>query len=379
MFYPWLRTFALLIVSLIGLSSTAAWSQTVQQEQAKLTQLEQRLSSLETERQVKQSALSTTRAQLSEASKADSPEKAQLQQAEQQLRAAEAQYNADPSSTNESKVKNLKFKFALAERKYKKANTEVASLQKNIDQIDSDLKTLSQQISSTTDEIKTQQTALNSAKARVSEQQRKASAQKQQQIAEEQRLKQLAAEAEIARLKAELAERDRAEKERAEAEKTQATAAVTATKAKAPVKPEQPQVAAKVDTPKQTAQAPQKADPSAPKITLLSDKAAAQSFQQQLEQLLQQEEKRKRVAYNKILNVKDSSGSAKAKTLKSIGANHFRCNAKLPAGDVSLSVGFSRWQQTIDPSIAGRDFVFILDNRNEKAPELVYFDKAFAI
>lgn len=374
---------------LIGAINPAI-SQSLAQEQTKLSNLNAELKSLATENDTLTKEIASNKAQLEQLSTTSSPEKEALDQAKANLAKAEA----NDSPENQSVISNAKFKLALAERKYKKANSQQFELSEKIGQLESTVAQNTARMSELESQISTQQTLISQIKTKQLAEER-ALRDKQQQLLEQQKLEAEKAKQEVARLKA-LLEAEKAQEQAASAAPVPvpaaapAPASTAATPAPASTPPASAEAAATeapaaepISKPQQlaneiaeqkksqSAKEPSKAGTSA---ILLTSKDQVQAEQTRLNTLLEQRD-RKKNKFNKILNIKPASGEGEteAATLKALGHDQYRGANELKQGDFIFVVGFYRWRQTIEND---GEFQFILDASDPKNPRLVYFNKA---
>lgn len=391
------------------LTANTVLAQTVSAEKAKLEGMQASIATLQATVKSLQAEQSSAQAALDEVSNLDSPEKTALDTAQQMLDDANAVFSADPSPENKSRLKNTEFKFALAERKFKKANEQFAGAEQAAAEIAPKLAAAQQQLTTLITSLAAQQVTLE--KTQVTEQKRRN---------EESLLKQQAAAAEIASLRAELEQQKRQEQARklaeqqrlnAEAEakalaaeqaRQKATAAQAAlANLKPTAKPSAEQAAAaKPAAPTsvvETATAPQTAVPKlVPAVTqpaiqsaiqldptavaaanktsgvlFLSSKQQVQAEESRLQQAIKDANKKK--GYNRILNIKSvASTESTAHTLRPLGNEQYRGKATIDAGDNIFSIGFNSWPQTVK-STDNNTYIVIFDRSNPKQPRLVYY------
>lgn len=376
MFPKWLHiVFILATASLFSLSGHTQSAATAQQ---KLTALQGQLQQKQADLTNYQQELAAAKAAREPMQSSSGPEKDKLDKAASALAEAQATYEADPSDTNQARVKNAEFKHALAERKYKKANEEVFELDEKITSLSKQVTATSAEVTALNQKVAQQKMAVE--KARTAE-----VAAKQAREAEELRMKAAAAEAETARLKQEMERREREEAARKAAELAAAQKAAAAKKA-AVAKPAAPAIpapaapAVAAAAPKSTAAAPAapaKDDP----VVLLTTKEAVVAEQQRLETILASEDK-SRKGFNKILNVKPvaadgSAGPSEANSLQALGHNQYRGIARLKGGKSMFVIGFNKWVETV-PGSGSQDYIVVLDLSDEAKPHLVYYPESLA-
>jgi hypothetical protein len=408
MYHKWLSATLLLLITL--LSGAGAVAQTLDAEQTKLAELEQQLQDLQSRQQQWQTELAAKQAELEPLLGQTSPEAAELDIAQKNLDAATAAYQADPSSDNKAKLKNTEFKYALAERSFKKANSQQFSLKEEIQQISTELASASEQTASISEKIHQQRQLVDN----VTVQQRAAEEARQEQ---ERKLKAEAAAAEIARLKAQLAAQKKAEQKAREdaalaaqaaaksalssaaASPTTSTAATTATPEAAPAKVESTPIIAPTTAPVTTNPVPVTTNP-VPATTnpatatetdsnnsgaiLFTTREQVQSETQRIKALLATPDTGKGTRYNKILNIKPlnsdgETGRTEANTLHALGHYQYRGKAKLNPGEAIFIVGFNRWRQQLPNAPLGTEYIFIYDASDNKNPRLVYYSSSLEI
>lgn len=364
------------ILALSLVCSLQVNAQTAKAEQQKLTAMQGKVAQKRTEMQQFKQELESAKAARASMSEGAGPEKDELDKAAAALEEAKATAAADPSDTNDARVKNAEFKHALAERKYKKANAELYDLEDRIDGLSSQMSATSGEIDSLDKQIAAQQLAVEQART-------KEVAAKKAQEAELQRMKAEAAAAEQSRLKAELERKQREEAARKAAELAAAekAAAAKAAAAKAPAAPAMAAPAPKAPA-AATSAAPAAAAAAGSNIVLLTSKQAVADEQKRLQDLLATPDRGK-PGYNKILNVKPigpdgQPGASEAHSLQPLGHNQYRGVARIKGGAAVFVIGFHNWQQTVPGSAEAKDYVVVLDASDSKSPRLIYYPESLA-
>lgn len=371
--HQWLPVVTLLLLSLFVGSGAAA--QSVGTEQAKLTGYQQKLVQLQSQQKTKQADRARKEAELAPLLTQTSPEKDALTKTLSDRDAAAAKFAADPTAGNKSKLKNLEFKVALAERKYKKANSQQAALQSDIKQLSNDVDSTSKEIVTLTAAISAQQIAVEKARSA------QAAWQQSQQVQRE-KDKAAAAEAELAKLRAEIEQTKLAEqaaKEAAAKDAAAAAAAAAYTVPSAAVATDSPKIVGSADNAdvqriaeRNTNDAPA----TDPTKLLLTTKEEVAVEQARLEKAIAAAGGSK-TKTNKILHIKSVIQGNKIRksdsnSLRALGSDQYRGNATVRAGDTIFVVGFNRWREKV-PGTADTKYTFILDASDKKSPRLVYF------
>ncbi|MEE8057900.1 MAG: hypothetical protein V3T17_08700 [Pseudomonadales bacterium] len=376
MCHKWLNTSIFLLIVIF--SNSTAVAQSLSAEQAKLAVFETQLGELQTDQQQLQAELSKKKTELGPLLNQSSPEKDNLDAALNNVDKAKADYEANPTTENKSRLKNAEFKHMLAGRKFKKANAQQFTLQQ-------ETKELAEQLTVTHSEIATLTSNVNAQRLAVEKSRAQQLARQQANREQKQKLKAKAAATEIARLKAQIEEQEKVELAR-----KAAAAAALATKAAAPSVP-----TATVPAPSNNTATPISLTKSSPIVTktapvpanksakhtgaiLLTTKEQVQVEEQRLMVLLATPEEKKRSKYNKILNVRPVSansavGKAQTNTLYALGHNQYRGNITITAGDIIFIVGFNRWRQQVPTTPEGTEYTVIFDTADTKNPRLVYF------
>ncbi len=384
--YPhWLSAASFLFITALSCTiCTTATAQSVSSEQAKLANIEQQLTALQTRQQQLQASLNEKKAQLQPMLKQEPPGKSDLDTALRNLDKAKAAYQTTPTAENKSVLKNIEFKLALAERKYKKANAQRFTLEKEIAELSAQLTASGNEASLLTSSISKQLLAVNKAR---SQQQAKELARREQ----EQKLKAEADAAEIARLKAQLEKREKAEKARIAA----AALAAEVPEAKAPATK-----APAIPTTGLVAQTPATTPPPTPSpaatandesstdnshAILLTTKDQLKAEEQRIKALLASPGKRKSSYRNAILYLKavTSSGTTRKSrpyTLRPLGHNQYRGKARLgPGKKITFAIGRYTWsQKTPVISKGSTKYTFLFDGTDSKQPRLVYYPSSLS-
>ena len=433
-FIKWPRAvIALLLCFCINIPAVA---QSVAAQQASLAASEKQLEALIVEQQQIETAIADTQTELSQLNNQPSAEKDELDAAKKLLDEATNLHRRDPTADNKAKMSNAAFKHALAERKFKKANTQLVETELKRDELTEQLAATDQQITLLKQRIDRQRKAI--------ERQIALQASKAKQQAIEQRK----AQAEIERLRAELAKQKQpplpdtktkvaavaapaivAPTEKgAEPVKTAANSTVVPKSpeepktptapggsktpaapegSKTPATQEEPKTPAAPEGPKTPAAPEGPKTPGAPKapnavkkvtstanngtenilpegkgIFLLTTKEQVQAEEKRLAKLQTKAGKR-RSRYNKILNIKTvrpngSISRPKSTELRALGNNQYKAKVKIKNSQVVFVVGFDSWRQSINRKPGGTNFVFIYDASNKDEPRLVYYDQSLS-
>lgn len=380
---PRLSAASLVLVLVTLLTTTTVCAQTVSAEKARLQSIQASLAALQASIEPLQAEHSAAQAALAKASSLDVPEKTALDAAQQMLDEALAVFNAEPSPENKARLKNTEFKYALAERKFKKANKQLASAKQTAEQAATKLTAAQQQLAALTTSLAEQQLTLE--KTEVAEQKRRN---------EENLLQQQAAAAEIARLKAELEQQKRREQARQQAEQQRLKAEAEA-KALAAAQAREKAAAAQAALTNVAITASEEAAATTfTTIPITTAEAAATSKQAGIiflsaRELVQAEELRLQQAlqapgnkskdYNKILNIKTVEANAKsmAYQLRPLGNEQYRGKVTLQAGDNIFSIGFNSWPQTVQDN-GDNSYIVIFDRSNPEEPRLVYYPESLS-
>ncbi|MGK0498800.1 MAG: hypothetical protein ACJAYG_000431 [Oceanicoccus sp.] len=397
-------------VLLLTLITSIASAQTLIAEQGKLEKYQQQLLNLQQQQQQLSTQLQQTDTELKPLLGQNSPEQEKLNAAQEARAQAKANLEAEPSNTNKSKLKNNEFKYALAERKFKKANAKQFQLQETSLQLNTQLVEL-------TDNIKKLQQQ-NVQQSKIVEQTRADELSTQQaQLMENQRLKAVAAEAEVTRLKAQLAAQEQQQKQQqlqrlqaeaaakaettrkakvaADAALTQNTApaqatttasAINALTASVPYVKAAPDAISAADTnpAKPTATSVVTADIINNKIRFLATVSDIQAEQQRIATILATTDTKKTSRYNKILNVKRvSTDGALSKSvshrIRPKGHNIYQGEALLKGGNTLFTVGFSRWRhKVLSINEAGSKYQVIYDGSDTQDIKIHYYLSSMA-
>lgn len=396
MLHQWFSILCMLVVA--TMITAPAQAQSSGAEQDKLLRYEQTLKQRQTDLQQFEQALSRAKSTLAPMGTLSGPELDELNETLKELDEAKAVYDAEPSDDNKARLKNIEFKQALAERKFKKANAGQLELQEQIDKLSAQISQAQSDISKLTADIGRQ-------KATVEQTRTMELATRRAQEAEEQRKKADAAQAEIARLKAQLEQQRRDETSRkaaeleasrkaaAEAAKLKATVAATATTTN-------PTASVAADIANNTANnstvpattatampANSTAASSSPAskstgVLFLSNQQAVLAEQKRLEAILAKPDT-SRHRYNKILNIKPinasgESGTAESNTLNFLGNEQYRGEIELTGGEALFVIGFNRWRVIIPDAPKGTFYTVLFDNSDPKNLRLVYYPRALS-
>ncbi len=340
--------FALIIAAGLAGAGSSAFAQGLEAEQTTLTSHQKELVALQTKQKQLQESIDGNQSKLDGMRAESSPEQQVLLSAQTEMDVANANYEADPSAENKARLSNTRFKLALAERKFKKANSSYSDLETVISAQNAELASNNRAIATATVAITTSQAAIKSisdqqlADERAMRTQQQQALQQSQQQLEAQRKESAAAQAEVERLKALLATGGAAAAGTAAASSSAASskaAPAPAPKAapQAAAKPAPkaaPQVAAKpapkaVAKPATAAAATKTAalDSSTIKSPYLSSKEQVQAEQKRLAALMKKPDD-KRESFNKILNMKPAASNGEkvkttAETLKPLGHGQY--------------------------------------------------------
>ncbi|MBL4828226.1 MAG: hypothetical protein JKY66_11050 [Spongiibacteraceae bacterium] len=363
LFSKWPRAITVILFCLC--ISTPINAQTLQSLKNSLAESGKRIDALNAEQERLYADISTNNATLTALSNTASPEKVKYEEAKIQLDQATEDHRSKRTSKSKAIMSNAAFKHALAERRYKKANTNEISLQEKNTALNNKLTKNTNRLDALNRSHKQyeKKIALKSTELARSQQ-----ALKEKNALQQQR----AAEAEILSLKAALAQKD--------------SPPSIAIQAKLPTK----QVV--LPTPKPitptiantaTAKPPEKTSASiGGDIVLLSTKEQVKEEEQRLKDLDTKLGK-KRSRYNKVLNIKTarSNGSlsrAKANTLRALGNKQYQAVVRLKHATFVFSIGDKQWRATTPKTFKNTKYVFIYDETNTESPRLLYFDKSLS-
>ncbi|MFA7555503.1 MAG: hypothetical protein WCY88_14740 [Spongiibacteraceae bacterium] len=373
--HKWLNTLGLFLITFIY--SNLSIAQTLHAEQQELAKYQQQLSTLQAQQQQLQASLQKNNQALKPLLQKKSPEQELLNDAQEQLNQAKINFQAENSPDNQARIKNAEFKYALAERKFNKANEDLVELQQKTDELNAQLAATNNKITN----LNKQKDAQHALIAKLKAQQ----ADTQSRQAEQQKLTAAAAQAEIARLKAQLKQQEleaQAKIERAREEAATVAATVTTankvnTTTTAAVIPA---ATAKAQTTQLNAAATIQKTQG---ITLLNNTDQVRAEESRIKQLLATETGSRDKGYNKILNIKiiDSNGNAgpaEANSLRPLGHDNYRGTVTLNNGTNLFSIGFNRWEQQVSAAGAGTKFEVIYDESNPKTPRLIYYPAILA-
>ncbi len=321
-----------------------------------LRQQQQEIEAIETQRQLLRSKLNELQNKMAVASDKDIPEKAALEAAQALFEQTSEDFEREPTSEHEAKFYNAEFKLHLAERRYRKANSELDALETEYESIKAELSELRQAQADAAAKIEQQKSAI------ASEKQRRQNAELARAKAESE-----AAKRELERLRAELEERERA---------PAAAAAKPAPKpaAKVQVASRSPAAAAPALTKASTkaSNEPMELDDN---FFLLTSASQVAAEKERLEKLLGN--RGVKVRTNKILNIRQfvdgSEAERSSHRFRGLGNYQYRAEAPLAAGESRLRVQFDRWNIKLDPAHGGQDFVFLMDASDRDNPRLVAY------
>ncbi len=329
----------LLIVCLFSSPVFAqASAQNIERLEQKQAELRKQEESLRLEAQALSQAMAT-------AETADGPGKAAYDEAIANFEEASEQYEADPSPTNKSRVRNAEFKLHLAERKYRSSNDELRKLEEQQDQAEAQL------------------------------------------IAVRSEIEDISAKLPV--LRQQLAER----REREKAEKARAEARARERAAQADSQPAPQQTAAAAQQAEPASSPPQQAPQTAAKpaangepieldrnFTLLTNRAQVLTELANLE--LRVGGDSLKIRSNKILNVRHFVDGEEVEKnshrFKGLGNYQYRADAVLKPGQNRLRVSFSRWNITMPESFGNQEMVILMDASDRNAPQIVCFPAKLA-
>jgi hypothetical protein len=335
----------LIAFSLLGMMTSASFGQTLYSERSKLNALQQEQKGLiETNSDIEQN-LESIKEELTEI-KSTAPSDNAYDEAKANLAASEDTLAADPSSTNQAKVDNAKFKLLLAERKYKKNNKELFDLEREQRQLSASLVSNNRRSEEISGQVVSLTAIVGSLQANKAKNAKAAAEAKSKQ-------QQLDSEREIAQLREKLAQRE------AEAE----AAAV------AELAEQEAQAAAE-----QQALAAEQADAAEPELPALeyqqvfvaSDKAAASKAMAAYDAGASTQGKKGRSS--KIINIKNYRNgnlvNQSSKSLKNSGNKHYKTKVQLRTGVIAFIVGSTRLEGIIESSEDREMFIALLDARD---------------
>ncbi len=388
MHYQRLSTIFFLLVTL-GFCATSN-GQSNKTAQAELASLQHQSTELQARQKQLQSTIKKREAQLQPLLKKSPVGKDKLDRAQKTLDKASADYRAELTLGNKSIRKNAEFKYALAQRKFRKANAERFSLEGDIEDIAAQLATLDSEASALTGRIAKQRKAVSDAR---SQQQAKERArlikarnlQTHKQARREQQNQNNAAE--IEHLKAQLEQLEKEKQARlASVARTKAAATSTAAQT-SPVKSVPVQKTAKAEPAKDTSRTSRRVNTAAAILdnssaVMLTTKAAVMAEKRHLQQLLNTPRARKNLYKDKILFTKSvtADGTVKRRSrpnkLRALGHHQYHGQVRLRAGEVIFLVESSSWRQDQSSEVSSGRYKVILDGRDNDNPRLVYYPAA---
>lgn len=359
--HPLLQIFAVLLIATLATSSTFA--QTVQAEQTKLSKLEESLAEQQISQTQLQQLLDQKDAELNALNGQESPEAKAVEIARQTVAQAQANLTASPSATNEAKLKNERFKLALAERKFKKANAELFATQEQLAETQQQLSESLSATNTLATQIADQRLAVEKARTQAAT---RTAAQAQIKLEEQQRLNSEQANAEIARLRAELEQKELAEQDRmaqevlqAEAERLsqQAAAAKTASTQVQPQAPEPNQGSATfLETRQQVTEEELRIQ------TILADISNVPATSKKLD----------------VIMLRNSTKS-KAVALEPLGNELYKVTIKFSNGPSKLEMESLFWEQEFKfAELGGVNCTVIFDNTDSSKPRLIYYPSRYS-
>jgi DNA repair exonuclease SbcCD ATPase subunit len=349
---------------------TAQQSRIIQQQ---LNNSEQELTRLKTEQLQLIAAGSQIDSTLAPLLVSENPEKIQLDKTMAELAQSEENFNSNPSPENKAKLKNTKFKFALAERKFKKSNAHLFELQEKNQKNKEQLSANKKSISKLTTTIANQRKQLEQVKSQEFSQQ-------QTRKVEEQKIEAEAAQAEIARLKAELEEQKLALKK---AEEKTMTVTTTTVEKDSYEQKELPTSLA-VDEVITTPQKPTRIE-GINGITLLLSPEEVKSHEDMIANTLAQVRGKLYSSKKLRMHIKPATKNPtevnnedKKLILKPIAPGLFRGTISLDSGDTLFQLRSTEWRQVIPPTDS-KDYTLYLDNSDKKNPKLTYYPQTLLV
>jgi hypothetical protein len=341
----------LIAFSLLGIMTSASFGQTLYSERSKLNALKlEQKGLLETNIDIEQN-LQSIKEETAEV-KLTAPSDNAYEKAKANLAAIEEVLATDPSSTNQAKVDNAKFKLLLAERKYKKNNKELFDLEKEQQQLSASLvsnnrrsKEISGQIVSLTAIVST----LQASEAKNTKAAAEAKSRQQQ----------LDSEREIAQLREKLAQREAEAEAAAVVELAEQEA-----QAKAEVLADQQALAAEQAV--SPAKAAEPATDAYQQVVVVSDKAVASKAMAAYN--ARSSEQGKKGRSSKIISIKNYRNgnlvNQSPKSLKNSGNRHYKTKVQLRTGRIAFLVGNTRLEGNIESSEDRVMFIALLDARD---------------
>jgi hypothetical protein len=357
--YLLLQTLFTVLVATLAASSS--FSQTIQAEQIELTKLEQRLTEQKTTQVRLQQQLDQKESELAGIDNQDSPEAQTMEAARQEMQRAQRVFAAEATETNEAKLKNEEFKFALAERKYKKVNETLFDLKEEVVDLKQQLAESANITNNLNQQIADQRLTIEKTRSQIA-------AQNQAQLEQQKRLDSEQANAEILRLKAELEQKELDEQKR--------IAALEAIKAESEQLKQQVAVATASAQP-QTSQI-QTTVPDQGNAIFLSTRQQVESEELHLKTILANTESIPTT--DKTLQVTMLRNSTKNKTitLEPLGHELYKVQTKLFSGDSVFEVDSVTWQQYFELGLGGETCIVVLDNSDSSKPRLIYYPSKYS-
>jgi chromosome segregation ATPase len=334
--------------------ANTALSQNAASEQAKLDKYQQQLSKLQAQSKQIASEISKKQAELEGLKQQSSPEQEAVDEAQQMVDQAKAEFNDTPSEANLSKITNAEFKLKLAIRKFNKANGEAGKLADDIDALSQKATTNTGDINKLQQQIAQQKTKLQQAQKRELAAAEEA---KQAKLLAKQKAEAEAAKAEVERLKAMLAAQ--------EAEKAKAAVAKAAPETKAAPAPAPVAKAAPTQAAQKVAN---------PVVTYLTDAAEASKLIGQFNDAANANKGQN--LKNLVLHIRGDKNLAI--TLFAAGNGIYKGKAKVRSGNTVLEVAPNTWNTEISGDLHKEFVTFIYDSSNPDAPRIVYFEAALA-
>jgi DNA repair exonuclease SbcCD ATPase subunit len=335
----------LISFSLLGMMTSASFGQTLYSERSKLNALKQEQKGLiETNSDIEQN-LESIKEELTEI-KSTAPSDNAYDEAKANLAATEETLATDPSSANQAKVDNAKFKLLLAERKYKKNNKELFDLEKEQQQLSASLVSNNRRSEEISGQVVNLTAIVGSLQANKAKNAKAAAEAKSKQ-------QQLDSEREIAQLREKLAQREAEAKAAAVAELAEQEAQAKAEAAAA----QQALAAGQIASP---------AIVEYQQVFVAGDKAAASRAMAAYDAGASEQGKKGRSS--KIINIKNYRNgnlvNQSSKSLKNSGNRHYKTKVQLRTGVIAFIVGSTRLEGIIESSEDRVMFIALLDSRD---------------
>ncbi|WP_372798188.1 hypothetical protein [Litorivivens sp.] len=270
---------------------------------------------------------------------ADGPEKTAYEEAVAIFEEASETYEAEPTSTNKSRLRNAEFKLHLAERKYRSGSEELRKLEARQDAVETELIAVRRELDTIAERIPRLEQQVAVQRAREREQ-------------------------------AEAARRAAAAQARNESKATQ--------QADAPQPAPAPAGAQHQNT--ASAKTAALADPIEldKGFVLLTNKAQVLTELANLQLRIGGDSLK--IRSNKILNVRHFVDGKEAEKnshrFKGLGNYQYRATAVLHEGENRIRVSFSRWNIDMPADFAGQELVILMDASDRNSPKIVCYPSA---